>query len=119
MLLGTTPCTLGGNRSWFNCPVCARRVAVIYGAGRLFACRCCKGLTYTSQAEDAGDRAARKADRIRKRLGWPVGIFNPAGGKSKGMHWRTYWRLRGEYNTLFTASLNRIQRRLGSLNRGL
>jgi len=25
-----------------------------------------------------------KADKIRKRLGWPAGIANPTGGKPKG-----------------------------------
>ena len=39
VMLETTPCTLGGCRPWFRCPTCAKRVALIYGAGRLFACR--------------------------------------------------------------------------------
>ena len=113
VLLDTTPCTLGGNRSWFICPVCARRVAVIYGAGRLFACRHCKGLAYTSQAEDVGDRAARKADRIRKRLGWRQGILNPRGAKPKGMHWTTFWRLSAEHDALAQTTLSSIVRKLG------
>jgi hypothetical protein len=40
-----TACHLGGRRPWFVCSVysggryCGRRVAVLYGAGELFACR--------------------------------------------------------------------------------
>ena len=117
--LETTPCTLGGQRPWFACPACDRRVAVIYGAGRLFACRSCKGLPYASQNEAADDRAARRADHIRKRLGWLPGFLNGPGMKPKGMHWRTYWRLQAEHDTLIALSMAGIGQRLGFLNRRL
>lgn len=117
VMLETTPCTLGGSRPWFCCPTCARRVAVIYGVGRLFACRRCKGLTYASQAEDDGDRAARRADLIRKRLGWPAGIFNPVGGKPAGMHWSTFRKLTTEYDRILGVSLHGIAKKLGFLER--
>ena len=47
----------GGRRPWFLCLAhsngqhCGRRVAVLYGAGELFACRRCYGLVYASQQE--------------------------------------------------------------------
>ena len=63
VLLESTPCTLGGSRPWFRCPTCSRRVAIIYGAGRLFGCRPCKSLAYASQFEDGGDRAIRPVCR--------------------------------------------------------
>ena len=116
VMLETTPCTLGGRRSWFRCPTCARRVAVIYGAGRLFACRTCKGLPYASQGETNDDRAARRADRIRKRLGWMPGILNEPGAKPKGMHWRTFRKLMAEYDTWVAAALAGMGRRLGLIN---
>ena len=65
----TTPCRLGGHRIWFTCPYCSRRVAVLYGEGKYFSCRHCYGLRYASQKEGHGDRATRRADRIRRRLG--------------------------------------------------
>ena len=115
VMLETTPCTLGGNRKWFCCPTCSSRVAVIYGKGRLFACRQCKGLAYASQTEDEGDRAARLAERIRKRLGWPPGILNGPGSKPIGMHRRTYQLLLTEHDTLVGVSLAGMAEKLGIL----
>lgn len=91
-----TPCRYGGKRAWFLCPCCARRVAILYFGNPVFACRHCWRLTYPSQKESAADRADRRANAIRERLGWPKGIANPFGGKPKGMHWRTYQRLTNE-----------------------
>ena len=115
IMLETTPCTLGGGRQWFCCPTCSMRVAVLYGRGRLFACRQCKGLAYASQGESYDDRAARRADRIRKRLGWPAGIFNGPGVKPKGMHWRTYERLLAQHDNFVGTSLAGMARKLGLL----
>ena len=48
-----------------------------------------------------GDRIMRRSNRIRKKLGWPAGIFNGNNlGKSKGMHWRTYEQLCQEHDVL-------------------
>lgn len=62
-------CNLGGSHPWLICPARGRgrRVAVLYGGG-IFACRHCYPLSHASAREDAGDRAARRADRIRARL---------------------------------------------------
>jgi hypothetical protein len=100
--LTTTPCHIGGERHWFLCPArgCGQRVAVIYGGG-IFACRKCHQLAYPSQREDPSDRAVRRADRLRARLGWPGGVLEGADwGKPKGMHWRTYERLCDEHDAL-------------------
>lgn len=78
----TTPCHLGGQRHWFACPLCSKRVAVVYAPGRYFACRQCCGLGYATQKESAGDRAATRADKLRKRLGgWH---FERTGWKAQG-----------------------------------
>ena len=89
-----TPCRFGGRRPWFVCPGegCGRRVGVLYGR-RLFLCRHCHGLAYESTRESAGDRALRKAQRIRERLGGSADLLAPFPPKPKGMHWRTYERL--------------------------
>ena len=97
--LSRTPYHFGGSRAWLHCPLvgCGRRVRVLYGARRYFTCRRCAALAYPSTREDAIDLHARRGDRIRRRIGWPEGMFNDEGGRPKGMHWRAYLRLLGEY----------------------
>jgi len=113
----TSACHLGGQRQWFTCPKCARRVAVLYSPGRYFECRQCGELAYASQKEGAGDRSIRQADRIRKRLGWVAGIAHGDGGKPVGMHWQTFWRLKAKHDALVQVSLHDVARKLGFLHR--
>ena len=115
-----TGCHLGGRRAWFLCPVqgCGRRVAILFG-GSVFACRHCHKLNYECQREPGHDRAARRADRIRDRLGWEPGMLNGNGCKPKGMHWRTFQRLQAEHNAFVQASLAGMAQRLGLVNRRL
>jgi hypothetical protein len=96
--LAWTPCHYGGQRAWWLCPAvgCGRRVAVLYG-GSVFACRHCQRLAYKSQRVAPDDRALRRADNLRERLGWVPGVIHGPGGKPKGMHWTTYGRLFVEY----------------------
>lgn len=117
-----TPCNYGGQRAWFLCPAkgCGRRVAILFlGSSGIFACRHCYRLAYACQRETAGDRAMRRADAIRIRLGWGAGIANPMGDKPRGMHWRTYGRLLTQLNTLTSASLRGTAEKLGMINRRL
>jgi hypothetical protein len=116
--LDWTGCTLGGRRAWLLCPArgCGRRVALLYiGGSGIFACRHCYKLAYASQRETCDDRAARRADRIRDRLGWEAGILNGEGDKPKGMHWRTFNRLHTEHNDFVNASLAGMMRKFGRL----
>lgn len=110
----------GGRRAWFLCPAqrCGRRVAILFGDS-IFACRHCHKLTYECQRERVDDRAIRRADAIRRRLGWQPGIANPAGDKPKGMHWKTYRRLQAQHDEFVTVSLNGMAKRLGLVNRRL
>jgi hypothetical protein len=94
-----TFCHLGGSRPYFVCPgevngvACARRVTKLYGAGRYFLCRHCHNLGYACQREQMWDRKARRAGKIRRRLGGEAGIYCSFPEKPKGMWWRTYERL--------------------------
>lgn len=89
-----TPCHYGGYRPWWHCPDCGRRVAVLYGAGKYFLCRHCYGLSYITRQEDWYDRRLTKAGRIREWLGGYGSFDEPFPPKPKGMHWKTYERLR-------------------------
>jgi predicted RNA-binding Zn-ribbon protein involved in translation (DUF1610 family) len=115
--LQTSPCHLGGHRHWFTCPQCGKRVAVLYAQGRYFGCRQCGGLGYATQNEGKGDRASTRADKIRRRLGWKAGILNGDGSKPKGMHWKTYLRLKSHHDALAQRSFHDIGRRLGFLHK--
>jgi hypothetical protein len=90
------PCRFGGARPFFVCPgvvngiACGRRVAKIYGAGKYFLCRHCYRLGYASQREDRYDRALRRADKIRMRLGGKPGTAWVFPDRPKGMHRHTY-----------------------------
>jgi hypothetical protein len=89
-----TPCHFGGFREWFLCPGCGRRVAVLYGAGKLFLCRHCYNLCYTCQQEPEIDRIMRKRHKIRKLVGASDNLTMPIWRKPKGMHQKTFDRLR-------------------------
>ncbi len=113
-----TACQYGGQRAWFRCPVvgCGRRVAILY-SGRVFACRHCYHLVYASQRENNTDRTIRRADNIRRKLGWKPGILNPSGWKPKGMRWHTFEKLRTEHDTLVQISLNALVRKFRLFDR--
>lgn len=93
--LDRTPCHFGGDRPWFRCPGCGSRRAILYG-GSHFRCRKCYALPYASQSEPEYDRLFRRGRKIRQRLGGELGALCPFPPKPKGMHWRTYYRLRSE-----------------------
>ncbi len=90
-----TPCNFGGERPWLVCPGagCGRRVAVLYGPGKYFLCRYCYDLRYESQREDKKDRALRRAQKIRERLGGSRSMMEPFPERPKGMHHDTYMKL--------------------------
>jgi hypothetical protein len=121
-----TACHIGGRRPWFECVVystgryCGRRVAVLYGAGKFFACRRCYDLAYASQHEALHHRGLGKAQKIRMRLGGSPNMLEPFPDKPKGMHWRTYEQLRSSYDLAEARStcglmhfVDRLQRRVG------
>jgi len=91
--LDWTPCHYGGERPWFRCAGCRRRVAVLCSAGKWFLCRHCYELPYGSQQETEEARLLRKVRTLRARLGASMNLLEPIWTKPTGMHWRTFDRL--------------------------
>jgi len=93
-----TNCHFGGRRPWFTCSAhtngryCGRRVAVLYLAGELFACRRCCALAYASQQKDPLVRNVSRSQKIRMRLGGTPDLFGPMPERPRGMWRRTYER---------------------------
>lgn len=84
-----TACTYGGGRSWFSCPRCHSRAAVLYLRQSRFACRACHRLVYASQSEDVMARMWRKQAKLEARLG-------PNWSRPKGMHRSTHETIMGK-----------------------
>lgn len=91
--LDRTPCNYGGTRPWFRCPRCDRRVGVLFG-GLRFWCRHCHGIAYAVENEDAMSRLLRRSNKLRERVKVKAGTAYPVTDKPKGMHWRTFDRIR-------------------------
>ena len=111
-----TACHFGGQRPWFVCSIyssgrhCGRRVALLYLADELFACRRCYGLAYASQRSALYLRDVDKAQKIRMRLGGSTVMSERFPDKPKGMHWRTYDRLRHRHDLAERRSMMGLMR---------
>lgn len=114
-LLWTSP-NYGGRRPWFLCVSCRRRVGVLILGGGAVLCRRCRGLAYEVQREKRSDRLMRRRDKLLARLG-------PDGERPKGMHWRTYERIREEADAAdylsLAVGLAEIEGRFGHLLPGM
>lgn len=90
-----------GPDSWrrhFACPIpgCGRCCDHLYVANfrdyeHGLGCRLCLDLVY-------GERSARRLTNLRQRLGAPPDMLSPVK-RPKGMHWKTYDRLRDRVHT--------------------
>ena len=91
------PCRFGGSRPYFICPGdgCGRRVTKLYLANRYFLCRHCNQLAYASRYERPWQRASRRANKLRQRLGIAE-IAAPLPEMPTGMLAGTYARLLDE-----------------------
>jgi len=80
---------LGGEQPYFFCPRCRMRVKRLY-EGTRYLCRPCHSLVHASTQEQRGNRAWRRACKLRRRVGAQIGLDAPVGQKPKGMHGKTF-----------------------------
>jgi len=94
----------GGQRQWFACPGCGKPCRILYVPGTVVCCRRCARLAYESQGESPTWRAARQAQRIRKRLGvGSASVSVPFPRKPRRMRWKTYRSLEERHRRLIAA----------------
>jgi len=77
IFIDRTTCNYGGTRTWFLCPACNARKAILYCASKRFLCRQCYGLNYTCQNEVYADQIIRKARKLRSKLGASMNLQRP------------------------------------------
>ena len=111
--LSHTRCNYGSRRPWFLCPSCDGRVAKLYYLEPGFLCRKCSDMPYESQSESRRYRALRKARKIRARLGIDTSLLVPVILPPKGVHWKTFDRLRKKIEKAEQAYFSDIGKQLG------
>src|SRR5262245_19499416 len=104
-------CHFGGARPWVMCPHCHRRVGKVYSNGGSYTpCRVCYQLRYASQRRGAKSRRYLQALKLRLRLGGIASLAEPFPERPRGMHRRTYHRLRSRAERI-EQGLSRFLRR--------
>lgn len=88
-----TSCNYGGERPWFTCGGCLKRVGVLGLSGKYFRCRSCCGLAHASSNESKFDRAIRKRDKCAKKVLNEYECLE----KPKFMHRKTFDKLTNKY----------------------
>ena len=102
------PWHFDGRRAYFLCN-CGRRVKTLYAPhGQQWRCRSCYALTYATRQAAPDYRLILKAQKIRERLGGPLGVTDAFPAKPKGMHWRRYRRLRQLHDQAVGAGLSML-----------
>tara|TARA_R110002167_G_scaffold103839_1_gene268244 strand:- start:2054 stop:2650 length:597 start_codon:yes stop_codon:yes gene_type:complete len=94
-----TPCHYGGERLWFLCPRCNKRVGILCCDGPKFLCRHCYQLPYASQQQGRMDRLIDQKHKLGERI-FEYYDHGDGWGKKKGMHWKTFHRLHAHYQAL-------------------
>ena len=103
----------GGERPWFHCSFCEKRVAKLYCGLGCYYCRACVGSPiYASQAKSSQSRIHFEACKLRLRLGGQAALTKPFPDRPRGMHRRTYDRHRQEGLRLEASLSDRMKRKL-------
>lgn len=89
-----TPLNFGGMRPWLHCP-CGRRVVKLFNGLAGYYCRqCFDNPRYAGQSKSTQGRRHFEACKLRLRLGGIASLTAPFPERPRGMHQKTYERLR-------------------------
>jgi len=94
-----TECNFGGERLWFICPECKRRVGLLCCSHILFLCRHCCHVSYSSNQNGYVKNLINQKYKLGYRI-FASYEFGSGRGKKKGMHWKTFDRLYSRYIAL-------------------
>ena len=107
-----TQCHLGGRRPWLHCAHCNRRVGKLFrGLGGYFCRPCLGNPIYASQSKSTGARRHFEACKLRLRLGGDASLTTPFPERPRGMHRKTYVRLRSRALALEASLSTRLKRK--------
>ncbi|MGB4100737.1 MAG: hypothetical protein WBK91_02350 [Alphaproteobacteria bacterium] len=107
--LERTACHYGGQRVWFSCSHCHRRVAKLYLHDERWCCRQSLRLVYPSQSECRLGRLIRRGHKLEARL------FGDE--RKKRMHKATRERLIEEICWIDDQFYSRLARRYGAIEK--
>ncbi len=89
-----TKCHYGGARPWLHC-LCGRRVVKLFkGLGGYYCRQCFDNPRYASQTKSTQGRLHFEACKLRLLLGGIASLTEPFPERPRGLHRKTYERLR-------------------------
>jgi len=97
--LEATPCSFGGRRWWWTCPLSGRRAVKLHlpPGTTVFAHRSAYRLTHQSQRDEPIQRSHTRQRRLYRRLGATYDHYGQLPPpRPKGMHRATYERILAE-----------------------
>jgi hypothetical protein len=83
-----TACHFGSTRPWFRCPLCHKRVAILYFTDSDLICRSCGHFNYASQQLTALDYKLKQVASRRAKLGAGDMFFHKLSRIEKPKHIR-------------------------------
>lgn len=86
------PKSFGGEQIYMFCPKCGRRALELALGQERFRCRICLRLVHGSSQQSPTDRAMRRANKLKLRLGAEPGL-DSFYGRPKHMRLRTFERI--------------------------
>lgn len=108
----SVPCSFGGVRSYFLCPIKGTRCEQLFLVDGIFASRKAHSLTYASQSEDELSRARRKVRKLHRQAEGDARYSRPRGRN----RWRVVQRFRTAERDARMLYLDRLRCLVGDID---